>query len=254
MAVRKKLDLGVIIRSSNERTEKLCADSAKLHTLVKNVVIVRKSPFPEAMKECVRVAKSRGWKRYLMMDADVVLVSNWRDIVEDSLKKLNDVYEIDFDTQDRFVKPPIQRGVYLVNAMFDDERMECLKQTEKMTKPEGSIRHIMLEKFNIKHIYVKETIGYHGYMQSRADVFNRFALRACRNHDYINRFGLFVGADRFSKEVRVAKLGWSKGVSDMKNYTQYMDARKKTKAYDIGYDELPALKINLQTFYKEIGK
>ena len=260
MVGKKKLQIGAIIRSSGERTTKLCVDSIKQHCLVKNVKVINESPFQEAMKKGVEVAKQNKFNWYLLVDADAVLIENWRDIVEPILddikknpRKYSKVYEIDFDIKDRFIDKPIQRAVYLVNQKTDYLRMKCLDKTYGKTKPEGSIRH-EIEKMVYEYIYIKKIIAYHGFMQYKADIFNRFALRACRNPEYISRFNLFAGVDRHSKEVRIAKLGWSYGVSHKNNFSDFMNANKKINIEKMGYEELKQLKINLKEFYSIVGE
>ena len=248
----KKLTIGAIIRTAGERTLKLCIDSVLQHILKKNIVTVMEAPFTAAMKKCVEIAKRKGWDKYLMIDADLILTKNWRDIVEPFLgKETYGVYEHDFDVQDRFIGKT-QKGIYLVNSKYDSLRMEMLEQTKDMTKPEGSIRHLMgKEGIDFSHAG-DDIIGYHGFNQYKKDIFNTFALRALRNKDYIERYKLFKG--KLSKEERVARAGWKFGQSHPEMLKDFMDFTKKVDTEKMGWKEYDEVDYSLNMFYKLVEK
>ena len=251
--------LPVIIRSAGERTFCLCYESV-LKYIPKNMIhVVNKAPFTEAMMESLRITKKFRDKWYLQIDADVVLNDNWVDVIVPYKKEvvINDnVYEVDFDVYDRFIGQS-QLGVYLCNKEFDEARLACLNKTKDMTKPEGSIRHFMEADFDAKFIYEEQIVGYHGFMQYKSDIHNRWALRACRNKDYSERFGLFKDYMDYTdgikgKDMRIAKAGWNYGLEHQNDFQSFMDFTKKIKAESLGYMEYLPLKIKLVGFYNEI--
>jgi len=260
----KKSNVTVVIRSSGERTEKLCYDSVMLGAQKKNIHIVKVAPFPEAVKEIINLTTKLRVKYYLQVDADVVLVKGWQKVIAKCIEKYNkgefkNIYEIDFNVTDRFIKPNMQMGVYLCNTEFNEAKAACLEATKGLVKPEGSIRHVIKEKFNADFAYCEEVIGYHGFMQFKVDIFNRWALRTCRNKEYPERFNLFkdkspvdISENIVGKEERIAKAGWNYGMEHQDEYVNFMDFTKKKGAESLGYMEYLELKIKLSDFYKEI--
>ena len=161
------MNIGCIIRSVGERTERLCIESverclpsSRIHIL-KNVY-----PFHNAVKQMFNIAKKHKYDWYLGLDADVILIEHWLKRAIYTVENLqNQHYKIEFPLFDRFLKQTMY-GVHFYNNLFTEEANTILNETKDNTKPEGNIRH----KISCPQ-YLDRCghIGYHGYNQYYRD-------------------------------------------------------------------------------------
>ena len=179
---------GVIVRSTRERTEKLCIKSVGRET--DDIAVLRNAcPFAEAVRTMMKVAEIRKWDKYLAIDADVVLIRGWHKIIKERMDKVENFYKMIFLVVDRFIPENIYRGIHLYNSTFHGNIIMALSHTYYTSKPEGNMRHIISNP----QIACKDILGYHGFEQWHKDIFNRFALRAIRNPEYIKKYKIFDG-------------------------------------------------------------
>jgi hypothetical protein len=239
------MKLGVIIRSVGERTEQLCYASAAIRVPEPDIHVIRNQyPFSEAVSQMVDIAEREQYDWYFGLDADVVLRFDWVVHVGQQLKMNNveEYYRIDFLLHDRFVPAPVP-GVHLYNGTFNGAIKAALSSTRDTNKPEGNIRHVI----NAPQYQTTESIGYHGFEQYRKDVFNRFALRAVRNPEYVKKHGLFQGT--LGPEDCVARDGWAYGCKYKIDASTLTDARNKISLCN--YMELESLDTSLAEFYRD---
>jgi hypothetical protein len=258
------MKLGVIIRSTGERTHKLCCESVRQFVHDRNIHVINNTcPFSKAVEEMFEIAISTDWDWYIGLDADVILMRDWmprvwRVFLEEETKraftenktKVNDLFKIDFMLQDRFIG--LTPGVHFYNNRFSKKALEVLKLTKDSNKPEGNIRH----KIGVPFIQPNMTIGYHGYEQYYSDIFNRFVVRASRNPEYVDKHNIFkrdLSTEVNPVELVVAYDGWKYGIEDRRRALKYMDATNKQDISTYGFKELQPLDITLEKFYESVS-
>jgi len=235
---------GVIVRSTRERTEKLCIKSVGRET--DDIAVLRNAcPFAEAVRTMMKVAEIRKWDKYLAIDADVVLIKGWHKSIKERMDKVENFYKMIFLVVDRFIPENIYRGIHLYNSTFHGNIIMALSHTYYTSKPEGNMRHIISNP----QIACKDILGYHGFEQWHKDIFNRFALRAIRNPEYIKKYKIFDG--KLDLEHEIAKAGWEYGIKHKKEIGRVLDARQKIGIEQFGFKEIDSLKISLKEFYQK---
>jgi hypothetical protein len=236
------MKIGCIIRSVGERTENLCIDSVEQYisdvNIIKNV-----SPFHKAVDQMFEYAAKQDWDWYIGLDADVILAPGWYDTLVNYLTHLEgNVFRIDFQIKDKFVDPLLW-GVHVYNNTHTSLLRDVLKKTTHLNKPESAIVHQL--RTHAKAINATGILlGYHGYHQYKKDIFNRFALRATRNPEWLEKYKLFK---HYDEDTAIGKQGWKYGRKNIKKI-DFMDYNNK-KDFE---NEYPPLKITLEEFYKEI--
>jgi hypothetical protein len=240
------MNIGCIIRSVGERTEKLCIDSVKRHLAEDSIHMIRNvKPFSSALDRMFEIAIENDYDWYFGLDADVILVKDWLDKLNTVVSNLDrDCYRIDFPVKDRFLDKITYAGTHFYNHRFTREAQKMLERTRNDNKPEGNIRHLMSQK---EHLEKDVCLGYHGFEQYRRDIFARFALRYKRDSRYVKRHRIFREMD---EEKEVAKAGWEYAKTSDLDFTNF-DSRevflKKT-------EKLDPLKIPLDDFYKKMDE
>jgi hypothetical protein len=240
--------IGAIIRSTGERTERLCHESVKLlvpeFIRPKDIHIVRDQfPFWKAVEQTIHIAQQEKLEYFFALDADIVLrrdcAQKFRQFRKDV--DFSKVYRVDFPVKDRFTKQ-LLFGVHFYNGSFCEQILEALEKTKLTSKPEGDI------KKHIKGGEMKATfaLGYHGYEQYHTDIFNRFIIRAYRNPEFVKRYEMFQRED---DETKIAKFGWQYGLILGECGFPNLNALDKVGIEQFGYSDIPPLEMNINTFH-----
>lgn len=206
---------GVFIRSIEERTEKLCLESCQSCIPLEHIHMIRNQfPAYNAYVKMFEQAKAKGYDWFMGLDADIVLVPGWYDIV---LKKKAEVEKKDWfvftiSVRDKFLGR-IDRGNHFYNGRYAEAALEALHtQTKDTLKPESRIRHHV----DAENRYFDDVfIGYHGYEQFFADTFYRFWLQSKRlrkmgiRHSFLRKKPRKAAAQ--DTDFFVAQKGWHTG-------------------------------------------
>lgn len=246
------MKLGAIVRSCGERTEALCIASLKKELYKGDIKVIRNIyPFKETLQHCYVTAIEENFDWYLCVDADMVMVRGWREMVLDCMytlkgrKDLDKIWELNFKLKD-IVDPNPIGDLRVINNKYSEELLYSYKQVKDSVKPEAAICANIIKRLKVKRVIFKNIIAYHGFDQYKRDVFNRFYIRACRDISYVRKRGLFK--ELLSDNDKLAKAGWEYGLKHRE--AKSLDASKKINIIKLGYEELSVLEIDLASFYE----
>lgn len=245
--------VGAIIRSVGERTAKLCEKSLE-EGLPSNCirVVENVSPFLQTLGECYRIAISEKFDWYLLVDADMIMVKDWRKILAITLEKMdavNRLWEFTFRLKDSIENRNID-ALHVVRGKYSEELLMSTSLVKDGLKPEGRVRDNMMKRTGTKRIITKEVLAYHGYEQYARDIFNRFYNRACRDPKYADRFKLFRSLD--TEDKKIAQAGWSYGLRNS-NLASLDSRNKLLDVMQFGFKEKSHIRFKLDRFYKKVG-
>jgi len=246
------MKLGAIVRSCGERTERLCIDSLKNELYKGDIKIIRNVyPFKETLKRCYSTAIQEKFDWYLCVDADMIMIRGWRELLETRLRFLGDkietekIWELNFKLEDVVDPNPIG-DLRIINNKYSNELLYSYKQVKDSVKPEAAICSNIIKRLKVTRAIFRNIIAYHGFDQYKRDVFNRFYIRACRDTSYVRKRGLFT--EPLSDTDNIAKAGWDYGIEHRE--AKSLDASKKIDITKLKYKELPPLDIDLNCFYR----
>lgn len=246
------MKLGAIVRSCGERTEALCIASLKRELYKGDIKVIRDVyPFKTTLQCCYATAIQEKFDWYLCVDADMVMVRGWRELLSSSLKSLEDrvesekIWELNFKLKDVVDPNPIG-DLRVINSKYSEELFYSHGQIKDSVKPEAAICANIMKRLKVTRAVFKNIIAYHGFNQYRKDVFNRFYIRACRDTSYVRKRGLFQ--EPLSSVEKIAKAGWDYGLNHREAMS--LNASKKLDIQKLGYEELSPLDIDLGCFYR----
>lgn len=251
------MKLGAIVRSCGERTEALCVASLKKELYKGDIKVIRNIyPFKKTLQYCYVIAIQEEFDWYLCVDADMVMVRGWRELLLDCIHSLGDrvesekIWELNFKLKDVIDPNPIG-DLRVINNKYSKELFYSHKQIRDSVKPEAAICANIIKRLKVTRVIFKNIIAYHGFNQYRRDVFNRFYIRACRDLSYVRKRGLFK-EESLSDIEKIAKVGWEYGLKHRE--AKSLDASKKIDITKFSYKEYLPLDITLSEFYKTFGE
>lgn len=254
------MKLGAIVRSVGERTESLCVKSLELGIDKENIKIVKgERPFLNTLKKCYEVAISEEYDTYLLIDSDIIMYENWREIFDREFKGIcilsdvNKIWEFTFKLKDCVI-PSYIDAVHVINGkQYSNELLNSFGLISDCLKPEGAVRDNLMKRLGVKRVILKTSIGYHGYEQYLRDVFNRFYIRALRDKLSVKNSNLFKELD--TEDKKIALMGWNYAIESGKNLKS-LDDRNKIDILDLGLikKERAYIRFGLSRFYEKYNK
>jgi hypothetical protein len=247
-----KRRIGAIIRSVGERTEGLCRKSLATWLRDEDIVTVKNvHPFLETLRKCYEVAIENQFDWFLLVDADMVMVEQWKGLFLAALTEHGDkenLWEFTLRLRDGIEGRDID-AIHVVKGAYSKELLISVDRVLDGLKPEGSVRDDMIRRTGAKRVITKQAIAYHGYEQYATDIFNRFYNRACRDSSYAKKFKIFQNLD--TEDKKIAKVGWDYGIKNPD--LSSLDSRNKiTDMKKFGIKEKSHIRFNLSTFYKRV--
>lgn len=238
------MKFGVILRSSGERTEQLSYDSAKEGGPVDMIHI---TPFAEAVRQMIIIAMDKQYDYFMGLDADVILMGGWEEKILSAIKAAGHFFRIDFWLIDRFQPTPI-KGVHLYNAQYCRRMLEAIEAVRTRPKPESGIGHHLGKK----DLSPPFALGYHGFEQYKADIFNRLAFKVAKDPYARARFNSIFLSHNW--EEKIARAGFDFGLKDPKRCLSLNNAKNKipldemVRFRDLDFTELRPLEMTLTEF------
>lgn len=201
----KKFKLGVIITSTNERTEKACLESFKnfnsrhIH-LVKNI-----HPAIKAFKEVCKISLKNKYDYIYNVDADVIMFDHWFEIINHSIMSDNNFLLKTFTVNDKYFGN-CDKGNKLYNCKHFGELLNKIDLNYnlilKNPKPMGYTNKFIDSKS--EYINLDKPIGIHGYEQYYIDIYYRFYLLKIRYRKF-NFKQMNLGLIRDANEKQIIK-------------------------------------------------
>lgn len=177
----EKFKLGVIITSTNERTERACLESfenfnSKNIHLIKNI-----SPSIKAFKKVCKISLQNKYDYIYITDADVIMLDNWFEIINHSIISDDNFFLKTFTINDKYFGN-CDKGNKLYNCKYFEELLNKIEINYnlilKSPKPTGYLSRYINSKS--KYIFLDNPIGIHGYEQYYIDIYYRFYLHKIR--------------------------------------------------------------------------
>lgn len=274
------MKLGIYIRSIEERTERLCIDSCRQYVNSKDIHVLRNYfPSHNVYLEMFQRALKSDYDWFLAVDADVVLLPNWYEIVIKQIKEVNPktTFKFTFNVYDPIYGALIDRGNHVYNNAFTNIAINALKKHIFISKlprlikrffnpgyylkPETALRGRLLKTHNLLNFNYPEVIGIHGAEQYFREVFRTFLVRSKRNPGWLKKYD-FLEKRNQQKLLQqneidryVANSGWQYGVNhdidkvDARNIKLY---QKVLEEFEI--QERDKLNMTLGEFYEKYSK
>ncbi len=177
----KKPKIGIIVTSTNERTEKVCIES--FNDISNKHIHLVKNFFPalEAFKEVCKIGLDNKYDYIFNVDADVIILDNWIEIIENEINKNKDFFLRTFTVTDKYFGN-IDKGNKLYNCKYFNELLKKIQTNYKLIlkkpKPMGYTNKFI--NFSKEHVSLEKPIGLHGYEQYYKDIYYRFYLLKIR--------------------------------------------------------------------------
>ena len=158
----------IIVRAAGERTESECIALAQLQG---EVIVVRKRPFGEAVRETYRIGSKMTQKWIPVIDADVLLHPG---ILREALKWLGEhkgkIFCLDGRTEDKITCRTRRAGIHIYNRKH---LLKAVKYVDdKHIKPESHARKQMA-KLGFKTVAPRIIFGLHDYEQFYCDLWRK---------------------------------------------------------------------------------
>jgi len=227
------MKFGVYIRSTGERTEHLCIDACKQQVDGKDIHVLRNYfPSYNVYKEMFTRAKKSNYDWFLGVDADVVLLPNWYDLISKKISSLNPekTFKFTFRVYDPIYNKLIDRGNHIYNNTFTPFAIKALNENIFISKlpnflksfynkghylkPETALRGMLLKSQGLSNFNYQEVIGIHGAEQYFSEIFRTFYVRSKRNPDLIKNHSFLQKKNQKKQSQQqnldkyVANLGW----------------------------------------------
>jgi len=229
------MDLLVIIRSVNERTESICIEKIlDQGILPENVVIVKESPFANTLKKSFEIGVERNKKWTLCIDADVLLKSqSIVSIIEYADKQDNKTFEVQGYVLDKFIDGPRMAGNHLYRTEFLPIALEIWPIVKDEIRPEGSLLKLMASN-GFPYVIYNEILGLHDFGQYYSDIYRKSFIQSRKHLHFTNLFVDTWKSDSKDKDYQVALRGFADGIAN----TDEVLVDKKNQVISNGFEQL----------------
>ncbi len=178
----------VVIRSSNERTEKLCYNLAAREVPEKNIQIIKVKPFSKAVQENFKIGIERNLKWTLALDADILLKKGAIEEMVNEFEKLDDCYYIYQGwVYDKFFLGFRSGGPHLYRTSLLSIAYDFIPKEGTSLRPESDTYRAM-KKIGYHYFVDVKHFGLHDFEQYNKDIYRKFFLNAKKNQSFIPQF------------------------------------------------------------------
>ncbi len=172
-------DILVVIRSTGERTEKLCEYAVLKNGIDKeNIVYVKNiSPFSKALEEGYKLALEYGKKYTFFIDADMIVLPNTLNVMVEAMGRLpNKIFFMNPLAYDYLSGLIIRNGPRLYRTSYLKVAIKLVQDESVSPRPETFVIKKMrrLGYFSIDFDYLS---ALHEFEQYRRDIFRRVITR-----------------------------------------------------------------------------
>ncbi len=222
--------IGVIIRTTGERTEQLCLASVLEAVDMADVVLLRNISPPHAvyLRQFALMAE-RNYDYVLCLDADIVLCEGWYETVLSMIHKNKGSrwFVLLATMYDGITGNFLGRGFHLYDTQFAQLSYYFMKCSEYLVRNQHVAEHININftsrvESNLGKYYsglqmldITERIilGWHGFEQYNTEIFRQYAMRRHREagfkHPRRTPFLYAAASDTaFSPDAHIARMGW----------------------------------------------
>lgn len=208
-------DLTIVIRSVNERTEKLCKKLIlEQNVPEENIFIIHETPFSKAMRVGYQIGIDQNLTLTYVIDADVLLREGAiKEMVEVIHQMPNNTLGISGKLLDKFIGMKRTAGNYLFHTKFLPHMINGIEPYEKESiRPESSIIKSLQGE---GYIYKKNNlfIGLHDFEQHYHDIARKAFTHSKKHSEFISEFVTFwQSRSENDRDYDVALFGLAKGL------------------------------------------
>lgn len=222
------MKFGVVIRSIGEATEDACKQSVLNAGIDESKVFIVKNKYPayNAYLEMFRIARKQNLDWFLAIDADVVLLPNWFDLIKQGIGRTKDLkrYVLNFKINDYISDAKMYRGIHVYNGKYINQCVFFMKINAFLsktkyfkklfnhryyTKPESSL-DIYFSRCCVNRVLFENIIGLHAYEQKDEEVVRQAIVRYSRDKYYVDNYAitdkLFLFAWEMSKNFTLKEI------------------------------------------------
>lgn len=259
------MDLLVCIRFSGEASIKRCEEfiSDQVSADVE-ILVVEEMPFWKSMERCFMLAREKGKRWLLCVDADVYLRDGAIDFLIGEAEKLPGRYcELQGQMLDRFFGGIRAGGIHLYRASLSSELLDTLNVTKTSTRPERDLLKEMKKK-GYPHRQISYVVGLHDYDQMKIDVIRK-GYQHSRKHLSHAKFLIPYWKERqkIDSDFEWILQGFAYGIGDSADLALNASSfRLKTKGsialegdkiWDSNIDNFAKIELEIQSCQEPIG-
>lgn len=205
----------VVIRSSGERTERLCRELILAQGQPEDSIFtVRQTPFSLALAQGFEIGIRENRKWTLYVDADVLLRRHAIQLLVERAESLpENVCEVQGLVLDKFFGAPRTAGNHLYRTVLLDQALSKIPEEGVDIRPETYTLNKMAEN-GYRWVTIEATIGLHGFQQHPRDIFRTCFVHA-HKHSSLVPFFLEYWRSEASQDIdfRIALAGLGAGIS-----------------------------------------
>ena len=250
----------VVIRSSGERTEKLCYDIVCKQVPKEHIFLINIKPFSMAVKKNFEIGIEEGRKWTLALDADILLKKNAvKDMIAAFEKLKDDYYIYQGYIYDKFYGEYRVGGPHLYRTSLLLEGIKHIPEEGTSFRPESETYFSMFKK-GFHYYFDNQYYGIHDFEQNKIDIYRKFFLHAKKHEKHISRYLNFWKDALIKDEDFIVAL---RGVSDGLLYEgityidiDFFNERSKYLLKDLNLDEKERFidLNNVDNYFKAVKK
>ena len=189
--------VGVVIRSSGERTETLCRELALAQGIGEDqIAIVREAPFPRALRASYEMGIQLGRPWTLCLDADVLLLPGAiADMVTLADRQASSLFEFAGQVLDKFFGGSRGAGHRLYRTALLSEGVECIPLGHNPIRPEWHTIEVMRSRGHPWR-HMTYLAGLHDFEQYNRDIFRQCFAYAHKHQKFTELFLSYWRAER----------------------------------------------------------
>lgn len=183
--MNKNADFIVVIRSSKERTEKLCREIVESEASGEDVIVLQESPFKKTLEECYAVAIQQNTKWLITVDADMLLAPGALQILLQQAENMPDSYvQLQGKILDKITGDVRKAGPRIYRVKYLPKALQISQQSDDHIRPED---HVIRNMGKLGHPsrYISQITCVHDYEQYYSDLYRKAFVHAKKHREFM---------------------------------------------------------------------
>lgn len=220
----------IVIRSSNERTEKLCTKLTTDFFKTDRFTIIHEVPFSKALKTSFKIGINSHKKWLICIDADVLVSKKGLTSLLKKMQTVNkNIFEIQGKIIDQFFGGKRGGGIHIYRIELLPKALQLLSKDE-VIRPENFVIMKMLEN-GFPYIQTEDIVGIHDFGQFYKDIYRKFIVHSKKHQSFIPSLKPFwLRMSKHNSDFKVAIIGLEDGTNKHKvsiNIQEFPNSIKK---------------------------
>lgn len=181
------IDFIVVIRSSNERTEKLCLDLVKKQAGTHEVIVLHEKPFKRALEEGYRRAIEKKTKWLITVDADMLILPGAIKTLCSQAEEMPEHYiQLQGRIFDKISGDVRKAGPRIYRVSLLEKALRFSKKSEDTIRPESFVISAMSDAGHPSR-YISYVTCIHDFEQYYADLYRKSIVHANKHKEILSR-------------------------------------------------------------------